>query len=475
MKSWQIITSYSDPRIRVFKNEAFMSGAPVRNIISKIETGEYIAIHHSDDVWEPQKLERQVAFLDEHPDVGAVFTWAQIIDEHGLPFMEELHFYYKIFDQPNRTRFEWLNYFFYYGNALCHPSVLIRRQCYDNCGFYRYGLAQLGDFDMWVRLCLKHEIYVIPEKYVRFRVRINELNTSGNRPDTRIRWYFEVLQVLNNYRNISSRQELVKVFPNAEKYLRQQGYDLDFALGMVALDLKTNQITELFGLNILFEIINEPGRLKKIGEFYDFTYKDFLTLTGQYDIFSVELMLTLSRQIAEQKTRIAEQEMMMAKDEQQIELLNVKVAERDRDLMNIRNSKAWKFVIQLRRIRDIVAPINSHRAIILRQSVIFFVSLFEKMKKNYKLKREAALVRASGLFDEAWYLSNNADIINSKIPPLHHYLLFGGLEERRDPNPYFSSGWYLDTYKDVKDFGKNPLVHYLEFGRKEGRATKPDR
>src|SRR5206468_12755719 len=109
-------------------------------------------IHHSDDAWEPEKLERQVAFLDGHPEIGAVFTNALAIDEVGSPLLDRTHFLFNIFDQPNRTRHEWLRFFFTVSNALCHPSVLIRKLCYEDCGLYRAGFAQLCDFDMWIRL-----------------------------------------------------------------------------------------------------------------------------------------------------------------------------------------------------------------------------------------------------------------------------------------------------------------------------------
>jgi glycosyltransferase involved in cell wall biosynthesis len=286
-ESWDIIQSYTDPRIiHTYRHKNNRESDIIgETVLSSLASNDYIAIHHSDDVWEPQKLEKQVSFLDQHPNVGAVFTWAQIIDEHGLFFTDERHFYYKIFDQPNRTRYEWLNHFFYRGNALCHPSVLIRKTCYAECGLYRYGFAQLGDFDMWVRLCLKYEIHVIPEKLVRFRVRSSDLNTSGDRQDTQIRGQFEFLQLLENYRNIPSIQELIKVFPNAEKYLKPQGHDLGFALGMVALESETYQSTELFGLNILFEILSDSGRAKKIKELYDFTYLDLIKETGKHDVF----------------------------------------------------------------------------------------------------------------------------------------------------------------------------------------------
>jgi hypothetical protein len=79
-----------------------------------------------------------------------------------------------------------------------------------------------------------------------------------------------------------------------------------------------------------------------------------------------------------------------------------------------------------------------------------------------------ALIRSSGLFDEAWYLNHNLDVAQAKVDPVRHYLLFGGFEGR-DPSPKFSSSFYLKTYEDVKKAGINPLVHYLKCGREEGR------
>jgi lipopolysaccharide biosynthesis protein len=173
---------------------------------------------------------------------------------------------------------------------------------------------------------------------------------------------------------------------------------------------------------------------------------------------------------------IAEKEKKVAEKEQRIKLLSVEVDQREHDLAEIRNSQAWKFAMLLRRIRTVVAPMNSRRALVLLQLIKVMTLSFGKIKifaRSNTLKKERRLVRFSGLFDEAWYLSKSADIIHSKIDPLTHYLLFGGFE-RRDPSPYFDSGWYLDTYKDVTEAGVNPLVHYLKLGKREGRAAKPD-
>lgn len=312
--SWDAINAYTDSRIKTFRNETRKRGTwGINKAISAVAAGKYIAIHHSDDVWEPKKLEKQVVFLDSHPDIGAVFTNALAIGEDSTPLNNPEHFYSNIFSQPNRTRHEWLNHFFYKGNALCHPSVLICKQCYDACGLYRFGFAQLTDFDMWIRLCLQYEIYVLPEKLVRFRVRDNEANTSGNRTETRIRGTYEFYKLLSNYRKLTRYDDLVKVFPSAENYYRNEETDIDFALVMVALEQKPFTSMQLFGLDLLSEVISDPVRSANIKRLYNFDYMSFIDLTAKYDVFSREevsaLYLALTerdRQIAGLKQELAE-------------------------------------------------------------------------------------------------------------------------------------------------------------------------
>lgn len=308
--SWEIISSFSDPRIRAFKNEMNMRGGVTRKAIEDIAKGEYIAIQHSDDIWEPDKLKKQVTFLDAHPEFGAVFSQAAIIDENGDQFNDEKNFYFKIFDQPNRTRFEWLNFFFYKGNAICHPSGLIRKQCYEECGSYRLGLAQLPDLDMWVRLCQKYEIHVLPEKLVRFRVRENNLNTSGSRIDTRIRHGFEFFQVYENYASIQSTEDLRKIFPATAKYIKPEGNDIGFMLAMAALDEGDNKnpARELFALDQLFKIFSDPERAQKVKAVYNFTHKDFIALTASLDVFCMAEFTQYKQQLNELKGKLEKSE-----------------------------------------------------------------------------------------------------------------------------------------------------------------------
>jgi len=283
--SWQIIKEYSDVRIKAYRNETNQRYV-INRALKEVASGEYIAINHSDDIWVKDKLEKQVAFLESNFGFGAVFSNTLTIGEDGNLLRDLNHVYTKIFNQPNRTRYEWLNYFFYNGNALCHPSLLIRKQCFDVCGLYRYGLAQLPDFDMWVRLCFKYEIYVMPEKLVYFRVRDNEANTSGNRPEVRTRVAAEFLNILRNYLQIETFEDLVAIFPQAKKYYRLEGFESKFVLCMILLEDSTFIFSKLLSIELLFDLIGDATKAKKIKSLYNFDYLDLIKITGRYDSFS---------------------------------------------------------------------------------------------------------------------------------------------------------------------------------------------
>jgi glycosyltransferase involved in cell wall biosynthesis len=74
----------TDPRIHIFQTPANTGGpAAPRNLAISHAKGEYIAILDQDDLWEPDKLEKQVAFLEKHPDIGLLSSNLRLIDLAG--------------------------------------------------------------------------------------------------------------------------------------------------------------------------------------------------------------------------------------------------------------------------------------------------------------------------------------------------------------------------------------------------------
>jgi len=157
---------------------------------------------------------------------------------------------------------------------------------------------------MWVRLCLKYEIRVPPEKLVRFCVLANEANASGSRPESRIRSTMELYSLINNYPAIESFEKMVAVFPEATKYYRADGLDLKFVLVIVAPEKKPFPFTSFFGIELLFETIADPARAKAIKDIYEFDYFDLINLTGKHDGFSFERLFSNNQSLSGERATV---------------------------------------------------------------------------------------------------------------------------------------------------------------------------
>ena len=214
------VRSIADPRVFLEALPQNYGACIALNSSIRRSKGEYVAILNSDDLFLPGKLQQQVRFLDDHQEVGAVFGYPTFVDEAGRHLADSDTFYGSIFRVENGTRFHWLRRFFLRGNALCHPSVLIRRRCYDEVGYYDPAFAQLPDLDMWVRLLQRHEIYVIKEPLVGFRILKNNQNASAPRPEVLVRLDWEERKILEHYAALDERS-LVETFPELANYVER--------------------------------------------------------------------------------------------------------------------------------------------------------------------------------------------------------------------------------------------------------------
>jgi glycosyltransferase involved in cell wall biosynthesis len=181
-----IVGAQTDPRVHFEPNAVNRGAALVLNELIGKARGRYIAIINSDDAWLPGKLSEQVEILDKHPNVGATFGRVQFVDRDGQTIAKEALSFGRTFDKKNRSRGEWLRHFFSHGNCLCHPTVLIRRELYNTVGLYDNRLRQLPDFDMWVRLIKRTDIFISQSNMINFRILPGE-NTSSDIYNNRVR------------------------------------------------------------------------------------------------------------------------------------------------------------------------------------------------------------------------------------------------------------------------------------------------
>ncbi len=196
--SRKIIESFDDPRITAFFQQKNLGPVYAIGFLSRHARGKYIALLNSDDYWAPEKLGKQAAFLDAHPEVGACFTQGVLVDGNERVLSELDLPYANIFVQPNRSQGEWLRYFWESGNALAHPSILIRREIYAEELLLNPALRQLPDMELWTRLIQKYPIEVMQESLFFHRRTTGEnQNTSALTADNSARSRVEEIWLIS--------------------------------------------------------------------------------------------------------------------------------------------------------------------------------------------------------------------------------------------------------------------------------------
>ncbi|MGC4019350.1 MAG: glycosyltransferase family 2 protein [Muricomes sp.] len=88
-RSCEIIKSYSDKRIELYHLEKNRHICYATNYGFKKVKGEYLARIDSDDVWYPEKLEKQIKFLESNTDRKVCFSWIDLIDDNGKDINKE--------------------------------------------------------------------------------------------------------------------------------------------------------------------------------------------------------------------------------------------------------------------------------------------------------------------------------------------------------------------------------------------------
>ena len=333
------IQAFDDSRILLYNFDRNRGVAAATNNCIQHARGKYVAILDADNVFLPAKLDTQVQFLEKRPEIGAAFTWVQLIDDSGRVLKDTDHPYYTLFDQPNRTRQEWLNHFFYRNNCLCHPSAMIRKECYEAVGYYDTRLSQLLDFDLWIRLCRQYEIFIIPEKLLKFRIHDDDSNLSGQSLGAQSRHDWQASQILNNYLAISSTDELLEIFPEVSRFGPQLDDDLiPYYLSMLAFDGDYTS-AKLWALNTLYGLLGSPAA-KKLRDVAGFEEIDFIRMTSDPDVFD------LAGRVRLQGIQLHEQETL---GHQQTHLIQ----QQQRRIESIENSWSWKLTRPLREIRKL--------------------------------------------------------------------------------------------------------------------------
>jgi hypothetical protein len=167
-----ILESYRDPRVRVLQQASRMGVTEALNAGLSQAKGRYIARMDGDDISLPGRLEKQVQYMEAHPDCGVLGCAVQIIDPQGKPL-------YRV---EYCGGHHYLRWYLLFQNPFAHPATMIRREVLNRLGGYDARFAFAQDYDLWWRASWITQFAVLPEALLQLRRHRSNL-TSVHRQD----------------------------------------------------------------------------------------------------------------------------------------------------------------------------------------------------------------------------------------------------------------------------------------------------
>jgi glycosyltransferase involved in cell wall biosynthesis len=208
--SVELIKTYTDARIRLIANPVNQGLRFILNQGNRLAQAEYVARMDCDDISLPQRLAKQVAYLDRHPAIAIVGAQSIYIDTAG-----------KVMDSQNMfwcaTEQSSIRWTAGYECPFIHPLVMYRKQVlWGELGGYDEKAAFAEDYEMWLRL-LEHNYQGANLTEVLLKYRVNPASMMNSaKAETRInavtpmrRKYLDALipgydrekEIMNNFMN----------------------------------------------------------------------------------------------------------------------------------------------------------------------------------------------------------------------------------------------------------------------------------
>ena len=157
----------TDDRVRVIElREANLAAALNRGL--QEARNELVARMDADDTCEPDRLEKQAAFMAAHPEIAAVGTAFDGVDEHGGQVGA---------DHPPTEPGE-IRWRLCLGNVFCHGSMMLRKTMVLDAGGYDPACQFAQDYDLWLRLAERHPMANLPEVLYHYRAAMGRRHTE---------------------------------------------------------------------------------------------------------------------------------------------------------------------------------------------------------------------------------------------------------------------------------------------------------
>lgn len=156
----RVVRSYDDPRVVYLKNERNLGISASRNKLIDLAKGEYLAVFDHDDICRPDRLAKEVAYLDAHPECGVVSGWVKTTCGGINEYPSDDH----------AIKVAMMG-----GISMWHPAAMARRSLFADLR-YEPEFTPVEDYMLWMKLAARTGFHNLPEVLIDYRW--HDSNTS---------------------------------------------------------------------------------------------------------------------------------------------------------------------------------------------------------------------------------------------------------------------------------------------------------
>jgi glycosyltransferase involved in cell wall biosynthesis len=350
-----IVANIQDPRLRLIRLGQNRLRHP-RNLALGLTRAPNIAFQNSDDLWLPEKLETQLALLEERGDVVACFTDVEIIGHDDSVLSAS--WANGLFSTENRTHLRWMRHFFDVGNCLCLTSGMVRRSAMEMAGVFRGQYIQLSDLDLWTRLAALGQFHIVDKRLTRFRVVTGSKgheNLSGPQIASQNRSVIEHADLLHNFLAPPILDMLPDIFPDVVGSAADSPPVRVARLARYAWSLGTAQHSLFADRAVASVMADERARNDVADVLGAEIFLDFVRRRGDLSIRPQAQLLGLAEPATERDPALAGLRAQLAERDRLIQDLSVQLAAEQNTVSTLVNSRSWKMTLPLRAIANEVS------------------------------------------------------------------------------------------------------------------------
>lgn len=164
----KILLGYNDARIKIIKNKEKLGFSRSLNIGFDMAKGKYVARMDDDDISLPERLEKQVEFLELNNDIGALGTRAEF-------FMYSSGVFEYIPTDPEEVKVKMLSF-----STICHPSIMMRKETFDKYALRYDPNYFTEDYELWSRAIKYMKIANLDEVLLMYRASFQNATAGQN-------------------------------------------------------------------------------------------------------------------------------------------------------------------------------------------------------------------------------------------------------------------------------------------------------